>query len=124
MAEGCNVDSVGGGDPSHEQNEQEDAEFDHGAERWRAQHVYGIPRGGFLSALAAAAEFVETERGKRTDQCKTGGERKEQRQHRIAKDHSEQNKTENGIDHAQDNGVTWYGLEIFPAQAQRLVQVG
>src|SRR5439155_4324559 len=119
-----NVDSVRGGDPSDEQNEQEDAEFEHGAERRCAQHMYSIPRGGFLAALAAAAEFVETERGKRTDQRKTGGERKEQRQHRIAKDHSEQNKTENGIDHAQDNGVTWYGREIFPAQAQRRAQVG
>src|SRR5450755_503107 len=77
-----------------------------------------------LAALAAAAEFVETERGKRTDQRKAGGQRKEQRQHRIAKDHSEQNKAENGIDHTQDNGVTWHGLEIFPAQAQRVAQVG
>src|SRR6266404_8778354 len=124
VAEGCNVDSVRGGDPNYEQNEQERAEFEHGAERRCAQHVYSIPRGGFLAALAAAAEFVETERGKRTNQRKTGGQRKEQRQHRIAKHHSEQNKTENGIDHAQDNGVAWYGLKIFPAQAQRVAQVG
>src|SRR6266436_892604 len=124
MAEGCNVDSVRGGDPSHEQNEQEDAEFDHSAERRRTQHLRSMPRRGLLAALAAAAEFVETERSKRTNQRKTGGEWKEQRQHRIAEDHSEQNKTENGIDHAQDNGVSWYGLEIFPAQAQRLAQVG
>ena len=81
-------------------------------------------RCGFLAALAAAAELVETERGKRTNQGKTGCQRKEQRQHRIAKDQSEQNKTENGINHAQDNGVSWYGLEVFPAQAQRVAQVG
>src|SRR6202022_2215705 len=124
MAEGCNVDSVRGGDPSHEQSEQERAESDHGTERRCAQHVHSIPRGGFLAALAAAAEFVETERGKRTNQRKTGGQGKEQRQHRKTKDHSEKNKTENGINHAQDNGVAWYGLEIFPAQAQRGAQVG
>src|SRR6266849_1841982 len=124
VAEGCNVDSVRGGDPNYEQNEQERAEFEHGAERRCAQHVYSVPRGGFLAALAAAAEFVETECGKGTNQRKTGGQREQQRQHRIAKDRSEQNKTENGIDHAQDNGVTWYGLEIFPAQAQGLAQVG
>jgi hypothetical protein len=123
-AGGCNVDRVRDGDPGPEQNEQEHAEFEHGAERRCAQHVDSIPRSGFLAALAAAAEFVETERGKRTNQCKTGGQRKQQRQHRIAKDHSEQNKTENGIDHAQHNGVTRHGLEIFPAQAQRGAQVG
>src|ERR1700676_4136911 len=67
VAEGCNVDSVRGGDPNYAQNEQERAEFEHGAERRCAQHVYSIPRGGFLAALAAAAEFVETERGKRTN---------------------------------------------------------
>src|SRR6266404_2626511 len=96
IAEGRNVDSVRGGDPNYEQNEQERAEFEHGAERRCAQHVHGIPRSGFLAALAAAAEFVETERGKRTNQRKTGGQRKEQRQHRMAKDHSEQNKAEYG----------------------------
>src|SRR6478672_6134744 len=123
IAEGCNVNCVRGGDPSHEQSKQEHAECEHGAERRSAQHVHGIPRSGILAALTAATELVETERSKRTNQRKTGGQREEQRQHRIAKDHSEQNKTENGIDHAQDNGVTWYGLEIFPAQAQRLAQV-
>src|ERR1700722_7709431 len=124
VAEGCNVDSVRDGDPSHEQSKQERADSEHGAERWCAQYLYGIPRGGLLAALAAAAEFVETERGKRTNQRKAGGQRKEQRQHRIAKDRSEQNKAENGIDHAQDNGMTWHGLEIFPAEAQRIAQVG
>src|SRR5882757_8522868 len=124
VAEGCNVDGVRDGDPGPEQNEQERAEFEHGAERRCAQHVESIPRRDFLAALAAAAEFVEAERGKRTNQRKTGGQRKQQRQHRIAKDHSEQNKTENGIDHAKDNGVTWHGLEIFPTQAQRDAQVG
>src|SRR6202043_3420048 len=79
---------------------------------------------GFLAALAAAAELVEAERGKRTNQRKTGGQRKQQRQHGIAKDHSEQNKTENGINHAQHNGVSWNGLEVFPAEAQRVAQVG
>src|SRR6266436_7891944 len=124
VAEGCNVNCVRGGDPSHEQSKQEHAECEHGAERRSAQHVHGIPRSGFLAALTAATELVETERSKRTNQRKTGGQRKEQWQHRIAKDHSEQSKTENRINHAQDNGVTWYGLEIFPAQAQRLAQVG
>jgi hypothetical protein len=37
---------------------------------------------------------------------------------------SEQNKTENGINQAQDNSVSWYGLEVFPAEAQRFAQVG
>src|SRR5258705_13956486 len=32
--------------------------------------------------------------------------------------------SENGINHAQDNGVSWDGLEVFPAQAQRVAQVG
>ncbi len=124
VAEGCNVDSVRGGDPGREQSKQEHAKSEHGAERWRAQHLYSIPRSGFLAALTAATEFVETKRGKRTNQRKTSGQRKEQWQHRIAKDHSEQNNTENGINHAKDNGVTWYGLEILPAQAQRVAQVG
>src|SRR5258708_1837807 len=76
------------------------------------------------SATKPSPEFVETERGKRTNQRKTGGQRKEQRQHGIANDQSEQNKAENGINHAQDNGVSWDGLEVFPAQAQRVAQVG
>jgi hypothetical protein len=50
--------------------------------------------------------------------------REEQRQHGIANNQSEQNKAENRINHAQDNGVSWYGLEVFPAQAQRVAQVG
>src|SRR5439155_10711512 len=112
------------GDPGHEQNEQERAEFEHGAESGCAQHVDRMPRRGFLAALAAAAEFVEPERGKRTDKRKTGSQWKEQRQHRIAKDHSEQNDAEHRIHDAQDNGVTWYGLEILEAEAQRVAQVG
>src|SRR6202043_2966156 len=120
----CNVDSVGGCDPGHKQGEQERAESENGAERRCAQHVHSVPRSGFLAALPAAAEFVETERRKRTDQRKTGGQRKQQRQHGMAKGQSEQNKTENGINYAQDNGVSWYGLEVFPAQAQRVAQVG
>src|SRR6516165_2509309 len=83
-----------------------------------------MPRSGFLAALAATAEFVETNRSKGANQRETGGQRKEQRQHGIAKHQSEQNKPENGINHAQDNCVTWYGLEIFPAQAQRVAQIG
>ena len=83
-----------------------------------------MPSGGFLAALAAAAEFVETKRRKRTNQCKTCGERKEQRQHRITKHQSEQEEAKNRIHHAKDDGVTWYGLEIFPPQTQRLAQIG
>jgi hypothetical protein len=78
----------------------------------------------FFSALAAAAEFVETEPGEWTYQRKAGSQRKEQRQQRMAKDRPEDNKTENGIDQAEDNGVGWDGLEVFPAQAQRVGQVG
>src|SRR6266404_6874773 len=51
VAEGCNVDSVRGGDPGREQSKQEHAKSEHGAERWRAQHLYSIPRSGFLAAL-------------------------------------------------------------------------
>ena len=58
-----------------------------------------VPPGDY-SALAATAEFVEAERSKGANQCKTGSQRKEQRQDGIAKDQSEQNKTENGVDHA------------------------
>src|SRR5262249_4150837 len=54
----------------------------------------------------------------------TCGQRKEQRQYGIGKHQSEQNKPENGINHAQDNCVTWYGLEILPAQAQGVAQIG
>src|SRR5215468_8288534 len=83
-----------------------------------------MPRRGFLAALAATAEFVETNRSKKANQRETGAQLKEQRQYGIAKHQSEQNKPENGINHAQDNCVTWYGLEIFPAQAQRVAQIG
>src|ERR1700694_247305 len=53
------------------------------------------------SSRAAAAELVEAEGGKRTKQRKTGGQRKQQRQHGVPKDHSEQNKPEDGINQAQ-----------------------
>src|SRR5215471_6968664 len=82
-----------------------------------------MPRRGFLTLLAAAAELVETKRGKRANQRKTGGQRKEQRQHRIADHQSEQHEPENRINRAEDNCVTWDGLEILPAQAQRVPQV-
>jgi hypothetical protein len=69
-----------------------------------------VPRRGFLAAFAAAAKLVETECSKRTYERKAGGQRKEQRQYRMAEDKSEQDKTENGIDHAQNNGVGRYGV--------------
>jgi hypothetical protein len=78
----------------------------------------------FLAALAAAAELVEPDRGKGSKQGKPGGQRKQQRQYRIAKDHPEQRNAENGINHAHHHRVTWHGLEVFPAQAQRLAEVG
>src|SRR5262249_23918416 len=49
---------------------------------------------------------------------------KQQRQYRIAKDKPEQDKSEDGIHHAQDNGVGRNGLDIFPAEAQRAAEVG
>ena len=120
VAEDCDVDGVRYADPGPEQNEQEHAEFDHGAESRSAQHVKRIRHADLLAALAAAAELVETNRGKGSKQGKPGCQRKQQRQYRIAKDHPEQSNTENGINHAHDDRVTWHCLEVFPAQAQRL----
>src|SRR6201993_5130018 len=123
IAEGWDVDGVRGGDPEREQDEQEHTESEDGAERRRAQHVHCVPRSSFLSALAVSAEFVEAERSKRANQGKTGGQLKEQRQQGMAKDQSEQDKTDDGINHAQDDGVSWYSVEVFPTQAQRIAQV-
>ena len=77
MAEGCDVDGVRGGDPDPEQDEQEHAESEDGTERRSTQHVHCVHCRRFFAALAAAAEFVETEPGKRTYQRKTGSQRKE-----------------------------------------------
>ena len=117
VAEGGDVDSLRGRHPGHEQHQQQHAEPDHGAERRRAQHVERVPCGGLFAALAAAAQFIEADRGKRSEQGKAGGQRKQQRQYRIAEDGARQHKSEHGIDHAQDDGVAWHGLEVFPAAA-------
>ncbi|GAA0001020.1 hypothetical protein BRDID11002_10200 [Bradyrhizobium diazoefficiens] len=123
MTEDGDIDRVRDADPDPEQDKQEHAELEHGAEGRCAQHLDRIPCIDLLAALTAAAEFVEADRGKGTDQGKPGGQRKQQRQDRIAEDHPEQDETENRIDHADDDRVTRHRLEIFPAQAQHLFQV-
>src|ERR1700750_1660161 len=67
MTEGYDIDGVRGADPSHEQDEKARTESEDRAERRSAQDVYCVPRSGFLSTLAATAEFVEAERSKRTN---------------------------------------------------------
>src|SRR5215216_5039987 len=124
VAKDFNVDGIRYADPGSEQNEKEHAELDHGAESRSAQHVKRFRYVDFLAALAAATEFVETNRRKGSEQGKSGGQRKQQWQYRIAQDHPEQRNTENGINHAHHNRVTWHCLEVFPAKAQRLAQIG
>ena len=124
IAERRDVDRLRGRDPGHEQRQQQRAEPEHGAERRRAQHVDRVPGGGLFAALAAAAEFIETERRERAEQGKAGGQRKQQRQHRIAEHRARQHQAEHRIDHAEDDGVARHRLEILPAEPQRLVQVG
>ena len=124
VAERRNVDRLRGRHPCHEQREQQRAEREHGAERRRTQHLQRIPGGGFLAGLAAAAQFIKTERGERADQGKARGQRKQQRQHRIAEHGARQHQSEHRIDHAEDDGVARHRLEILPAKPQRLVQIG
>ena len=74
--------------------------------------------------LAAAAEFIEAERCERAEQGKARGQRKQQRQYRIAEHRARQHQSEHRIDHAENDGVAGHRLEILPAEPQRPVQVG
>jgi len=124
IAEHRDVDGLRGGDPSHEQSEQQGAKPEHGTEGRRAQNVESIPSGCFLARFAPAAEFVEGQCSERTDQGKTSRQRKQQRQHGCAKHAARQDQSEHRIDHAKEEGVARHCLEVFPTFPQRLVQVG
>src|SRR6185437_9052260 len=87
-------------------------------------HVERVRSRGLFAALAATAQFIQAERRERAEQGKTRRERKQQRQHRIAEHGARQRQAEHRIDHAQDDGVARYRLEILPAEPQRGVQVG
>ena len=77
-----------------------------------------------MAEFAPIAQFIESERRKRPDQGKAGGDRKQHRQDRVAEHHPPQQNSDHGIDYAKDNGVARYRLEVFPAQPQRIEKVG
>jgi hypothetical protein len=83
-----------------------------------------MPGGGFLAEFAPIAQFIKSKRRKWPDQGKTGGDRKQERQDRVAKRYSRQNDSNYRIDNAKDDGVAGNRLEVFPAQPQRIEQVG
>ena len=74
-------------------------------------------------ALAAAAQFIKTERCERAEQGKARGQREQQRKNGVAEHRARQHQSQQRIDHAQDNGVARNSLEVFPAKPQRLVQI-
>src|ERR1700736_6006424 len=76
------------------------------------------------SGMDAAAQLIESQRREWPKQGEAGGQRKQQRQHGIAEHHARQHQAEHRIDHAEDDGVAWHRLEIFPTEPKRLVQVG
>ena len=124
IAERGDVDRLRGGHPGHEQRQQEDAEPEHGAERGRAQHLERIPRGRLCAALATTAHLIKAQGCERAEQGEACGQRKQQRQHGVTEHRARQHQSEHGIDHAQDDGMTWNGLEILPAELQGPVQIG
>ena len=70
------------------------------------------------------AQFVEAEGRERAEQRKPGGEREQQRDYGIAKRRTREQKAEDRIDHAEDDGVAWHRLEILPAELQGAMQIG
>ena len=84
-------------------------------QRRRAQHVEGVGPVAVEAGLAAAAQFVEADRGDRTDQGKARRQREQQRQHAIAERQPDQENADQRIDQAQEDGVARHGREIVPA---------
>ncbi|CCE07079.1 hypothetical protein BRAS3843_1930007 [Bradyrhizobium sp. STM 3843] len=124
IAEHGDIDRLRGRHPGHEQRQQQRAQSEHRAERRRAQHLEGIPGRGLDAPFAPAAQFIESERGERAEQCEAGGQREQQRNHRVAERRPGQHQAEHGIDRAQHQRVTGHGLEVFPAELQRPLQIG
>ena len=118
------IDRLRSRDPGHKQRQQQRAEPEHRAKRWRAHHLGRIPGGSRFASFAAAAQFIKTERRKWAEQGKPSRERKQQRQHRIAEHGARKHQAKHWINNAQDDGVTGYGFEIVPAAPQCIVQIG
>ena len=68
--------------------------------------------------LPLPAQFVQAERGDRSDQRKTAGERIDQRQHGIAEGEPRQHDADDGIDERDEDRVRRHGDEIVETFAQ------
>ena len=88
------------------------------------QYVEGMARGTVEPRFAAPAQLIETDRGERTDQRKTRGNRECQRQHGISQRHSDQGDAEQRIDDAEKDGVTGHRDKVVDAARQRIKQIG
>ncbi len=88
------------------------------------QHVERVARRTVEPGLAAAAELIEPDGGKRSDQREPGGDRKRQRQQRAAQRHRDQKNAEQRIDDAEEYSVARHRGEIVDAAGERLIEIG
>ena len=87
------------------------------------QDVKGVLPRRIETLLALTAQLVQADTGKRADQGKSRGERKQQGQHVITDDHSRKDKPDNWIDQTEKCRVRGHGGEIGKAAGQRIFQV-
>ena len=88
------------------------------------QHIQGMAGGTVESGFAAPAQFIETDRGERSDQGKTCRNRECQWQERIVQGQVDQQNSEQGINHAQKNGVAGHCGKIVNAAGQCITEIG
>src|SRR5215471_13073270 len=90
------------------------------------QHIEDMARGTIESGLAAPAQLIETDRGNRPDQSKTGGNRDYhwQEPQRIARGQADQQNSKQRIDHAQEYSVAGERGEIVVATGKRVIEIG
>jgi hypothetical protein len=72
--------------------------------------------------LPPPAQFIKTKGGNGTDQCESGCERKEQGQEVILRQLG-QHTSNNWIDDAEKDDVSWDCPEVFDAYGQRLLEI-
>ena len=117
------IDRLRGIEPCQKQDHQHDAETRDGADRRRMQHVEGVPPCCLQARFAAAAHLIKADRGNRADQRKARHQRKQERQYRRAKREAAKAEADDRVDQAQEKQLRREGREIFPAFAERVLDV-
>jgi hypothetical protein len=82
-----------------------------------------VARRGIEPGFTPPAQFIESDRGERTDQGETGDQRKRQRHHGVAERNRHEQQAEQRVNDAEKNGVARHRREVVEPKLQRVQEI-